>query len=199
MKRVALFGGAFDPPHIGHLMTISRIVSEGAADEVWIVPSGERIDKVYHAEAHHRRRMIEILIQEAYRTDPRIKPLFIQLEEKIPGSFTSDLLATLKNTYAEIDFYLVIGRELVEDLPRWKDGDKLLAEGRFLVVSRPILDKSAPPLPKRGCMELSNPHKLDISLSSTEIRSMIKRGHVLSGMLTPGVQSYIRENKLYGA
>ena len=190
--RIALLGGAFDPPHHGHALCVNKLLESKLIDEVWITPSGERVDKRYCVEPHHRRKMATLFVESL--NDPRIKFFPIQIDELLPGSYTIDLIRYLNKEYVQHEFFVIIGTELVRDIPRWKEAEALLKEASFLVITRP--SEVAPKLMGRMTI-LPDPEQRLSSLSSTAIRERLRRGELDANALAPDVAEYIRAHGLY--
>jgi nicotinate-nucleotide adenylyltransferase len=194
-NRLAIYGGAFDPIHNGHLVTIAHLVASGQVDSVVVVPSGDRPDKKTSVSAADRLAMTRIAIEEAFPNDSRVS--------------VSDIHATGKVGYGTIDLVehfmkqpdtapcVVIGQELLQDLPAWKEISRLRSLTSFLVIRRP--GTIAPQLPKDiSASWLSSPYEAGVLVSSTTIRSMLVRGLTCSGLLPPSVVAYCRSHGLYG-
>ena len=197
-KKIGLYGGAFDPPHWGHVLVISQILNEGIADEVLVVPSGNRVDKKYHSSAVERREMVQILFDSVWKNESRVAPLWIQLEEKMPGSFSIDLVRWFKKERPHDDPALVIGQELLGIIPSWHLGRELLTEASFVVVHRPESPPLTGPVSDR-VFPLKNSDRLYFSISSTAVRGMLRKKYSLSGMVPEEISRYISDHQLYAS
>lgn len=157
-SRVAIYGGAFDPPTNSHLLCASEIVHSRCADEVWLVPCGPRPDKPgLKTSPLDRYVMCQIGVQTTFATDFPIKVSDIECfsERSYP---TYDLLCSLRDKHPDCDFCFVIGSDWLQPGSsmaewtstnwNWKPGDpehekvvvtghKMLAEFDFLVIKRP--------------------------------------------------------------
>lgn len=197
LESIAVFGGAFDPPHVGHLGIISAILNASAADRVLLVPSGERADKTHSATTEHRLRMLEIFRNENFGTESAVAIEDGQARGQFSGSFTVELMSSLRQRYPKEKLAFVIGSDLIRDLPDWKDSERLKKEVSFLVVPRPEYS-------------LENPHGFMLSVidkhwilptavSSTAVRSLLAAKKKTAGFLSPAVSQYILTHRLYGA
>lgn len=193
-NRLAIYGGAFDPFHNGHLVTIAQLLASGQVDSVVVVPSGDRPDKRILVSASDRLAMTRLAIEEAFPNDPRVS--------------VSDLHATGAVGYGTIDLVdhflkqtdtapcVVIGQELLKDLPAWKEIDRLRGVTSFLVIRRP--GTVAPVLPNDiSAAWLSSPYEAGVLVSSTTIRAMLAQGLSCSGLLPPSVVGFCRSKGLY--
>jgi len=187
MKRVCLFGGTFDPPHIGHLHIAEKVLEMLDLDEVWFIPTYHppHKDKAETA-SHHRLQMVSLMIegQERFRVEA------IELERK-GKSYTIDTIAQLKRKYPNTEFYFLIGGDQVQELSTWKRFDELVDIVQFIGVERPGYQWKDAPYVKKLSIPL-------IDVSSTEIRQRIKTGRPFCHLLHEKVFHYIKENGLYG-
>eukprot|EP00428_Durinskia_dybowskii_P006962 CAMPEP_0170303976 /NCGR_PEP_ID=MMETSP0116_2-20130129/52323_1 /TAXON_ID=400756 /ORGANISM="Durinskia baltica, Strain CSIRO CS-38" /LENGTH=293 /DNA_ID=CAMNT_0010555949 /DNA_START=76 /DNA_END=958 /DNA_ORIENTATION=+ len=157
-RRVAIYGGAYDPITNSHLTCASEIVHSGKADEVWLVPCGKRPDKPkLKTPPIDRYVMCQIAVNSTFSPSFPVKVSDIECFEP-EAMFTYDLLCSLRKAHPEVDFVFVIGTDWLQEgtniatweskNPAWKPGDpldkklvvtgdKLLQEFDFLVVKRP--------------------------------------------------------------
>lgn len=192
--KVALLGGAFDPPHLGHVLTVSRILNSGDFDQVWLVPAGERVDKRYHASAQQRLEMLEAVRQEYWESDPRVRIERCQIDERLPGSYAIDLLEFARGSSPQDEFWFVIGDDLIADLPRWHQGARLLKEEAFLIVSRPGKTAS---LAGSRMQRLRDPLDMGSGISSSAVRQLLKQSGDTAGVLPAPVRRIIEREGLY--
>jgi nicotinate-nucleotide adenylyltransferase len=192
---VALYGGAFDPFHLGHVSVIRHLRIVLGFSTVLIVPSGDRPDKEASSLAHDRIAMTRLGVQECFRDDEDILISDAHISGEL-GYGTIDLIRFFQPLYTK-QLYVIIGSELVQDLPSWKEPSALQKEARFLVIPRPgnerieCLDVGwnisiAEPLNKDGMF-----------ISSTEVRAMCSSSQEISGVVPRSVADYIRRHKLY--
>ena len=196
-KNIAVFGGAFDPPHLGHATVISNILDSNLADEVWIVPVGDdRIDKPTRTPGPIRARMVEAMIAEVFAVDAPLKLDTVQLDGKLPGSYTIDLLDHFEARHPDLRFSFVIGQDNVVQLSSWRRWPGLCKRARFLVVPRPGSDPEAPP-PEGVSLVYVRGHISDASSSS--VRALVRSGQPLDGVVPLSVARIIRDSGLYRA
>jgi nicotinate-nucleotide adenylyltransferase len=191
---VALYGGAFDPIHNGHLATIAALLASAQVDKVVVVPSGDRPDKKVNVRAVDRLEMVRSAVDEAFGTDPRIEVSDVHALAKV-GYGTIDLVDHFsKDTNLEI--FVVIGHELLSDLPSWKESSRLCAQARFLVAQRPGSSLSS--LPKGVNATLLNaPYQAGVVVSSTTLRTLLAAGLSCAGLLPPSVVALCRDRGFY--
>lgn len=114
-KRVAIYGGTFDPPTNSHMTCASEIVNSGCADEVWIVPCGPRPDKLHlKTSAMDRYCMCQIAVNSCFAPAFPVKVLDIEAYRDT-AFYTYDMLCELRDTYPDIDFSFVIGSDWLDE------------------------------------------------------------------------------------
>lgn len=195
-KKIAVYGGAFDPPHVGHMFVITALLNTEGIDEVWLVPAGDdRYDRPVNAAAHDRLKMVEILRGEYGECASKILIETVQLEGKLPGSATINLIDNLRSRFPQHEFFFVIGADNVKAVPSWREYERLLRAVKFLIVSRhgvPMPDK----LP--GNMKFISAHEdAATDISSTTVRVLLKKVKCAAGYVPAKILSYIAERGLY--
>lgn len=187
MRRVGILGGTFDPPHLGHLIIAEEVRCELKLDEIWFMPANEPPHKKQATtSAKDRVNMLQYTIEG----NPYFKINTTELNR--PGkSYTIDTIRFLKIQHPDIEFYFIIGGDMVEYLPKWKDIDQLIELVTFVGVKRtgftietdyPILIVDVP----------------TIDISSTMIRKRLKENKTVTYFLKTTVYTYIKENGFYG-
>jgi nicotinate-nucleotide adenylyltransferase len=194
-RRIAIYGGAFDPFHNGHIATIALILNARVVDQVLVVPSGERPDKPAHVAASHRLKMVQLGVHECFAHDPRVIISELHLSGGI-GSATIDLLRHLRHQEPSAECKVVIGEELVQDLPRWRESESLRQMAHFLVLPRP--GALALVQPEGWQIErIHPPYQAGVLVSSTTVRSILAQGLSPAGFLPATVAAYCRQHQLY--
>ena len=171
-KRIAVYGGAFDPITDGHLKCACEIIHARAADEVWIVPCGTRPDKPSLRTPYlHRLIMCHLAVDTSFGSTFPIRVCDIEMGEPAALS-TYHLMERLTAEYATHDFMFVIGADLLADLKGWDApgvpdaGQRLYESCLFLVLARPnyslpdALPSNFTPLRVRAAARQSAPHAL---------------------------------------
>jgi nicotinate-nucleotide adenylyltransferase len=180
--QVALLGGSFNPPHVGHLLAAHYVRATQGVDEVWLMPTFRHPFGKVTAPFEQRVRMCELLCQDAAGW---MKASRVESEVGKDGR-TVDTLDFLRARHPEHQFSLIIGSDILKDLPSWKDFDRIERMARVLVLHRagyPADRAVGPPL---------------ALVSSTEIRERLARGELPSDLVPGTVLAYAREHHLYG-
>jgi nicotinate-nucleotide adenylyltransferase len=132
MKRVALFGGSFNPPHIGHLMAATYMRSVRAVDEVWLVPAWKHpFDKALPAFD------LRVAWCEAMASDSSAWLKVSRAEASVgKDGRTIDLLEYLLPLHPTVTFQLVIGSDILGELGQWKAWDRIESLVEVVVLYR---------------------------------------------------------------
>ncbi|MBW4618906.1 MAG: nicotinate-nucleotide adenylyltransferase [Cyanosarcina radialis HA8281-LM2] len=184
--RIALFGTSADPPTAGH-QAIMNWLSENY-DRVVVWASDNPL-KSHQTPLFHREAMLRLLIEEI---EPPRHNLRVYSELSSPR--TIDTLQKAKTIWASAQFTLVIGSDLVNQLPRWYRARDLLQQVQLLVVPRP-----GSPIDPTGIQQLEQMGaKVAIaSLSAPSVSSTAYREQRDPHALTPTVEAYINRERLY--
>ena len=137
-RRIALFGGSFDPITNVHLDCAAAVIQHRTCDEVWLVPCGPRPDKPsLKTPSADRVSMARLAVGEYF---PSHWPISVcDAEANLPEALpTIELLELLQEAQKpEVDFYFAIGTDLVKQVPEWPpDGPRLARDFNFLIIPR---------------------------------------------------------------
>lgn len=183
--RIGIFGGVFNPPHVGHLMIARQVLDFTDIEEVWFLPNyGQIPPKAGVAEAEHRAAMTKLLKL------PKTNVSTLEIDHTLDGD-TINLLPYLPkhNTYT-----FIMGADQLAHFHLWGQWEALLQQMPFLVFPR----LGYPNAPLRNNMTMLAHTSLIISdISSTKIRDRKKQGLSIVPFVTPEVDAYIRRHGLY--
>jgi nicotinate-nucleotide adenylyltransferase len=179
--NVALLGGSFNPPHIGHLMAALYVRATQPVEEVWLMPTFRHPFGKQQVAFEHRVRMCEVMA-----ADLSGWLRVTEIERELGGEGrTVDTLTHLVSAFPSHRFSLVIGSDILKDLPHWKDFDRIRELAKVLVLYRagyPAAEAVGPPLAE---------------VSSTEIRQMLTVGEEPTTLVPRAVLEYARAQSLY--
>lgn len=191
-RRIGLFGGTYDPVHLGHLLIAQDVYEQAELDAVWFVPAGQNPLKNRGPQVDGAGRLA--MLVAAVAEDPR----FAAVDEDImrPGpSYAVDTLRGLKEKHPDCCFHFIIGEDNLDTLGDWNRAEELVGETEFLVCSRPGSRAGANlTLPGLRWQRVEN-RLLDIS--ATEIRDRMARGLSVDFFLPERVLSLIRDRGYY--
>src|SRR5581483_11857182 len=201
MGVVGIFGGTFDPPHLGHLAAAQEALDVAGLDRVLFVPSQQNPLKQDGASSsvEHRLAMTALAVAD----DPRFELSRADIDRPGP-SYTVDLLQGLKQALGpgqELAF--IAGMDVLYELHRWRDPLRLLDLARLLVIQRPgqetllpeEVDRRIPGASRRITVILTP----GVAISATELRERVAAGRPIRYLVPDAVADYIREHRLYVA
>jgi nicotinate-nucleotide adenylyltransferase len=200
--RLGIFGGTFDPVHLGHLLVAEFAREQGKLDEVWLVPAARPAHK-QDAEITPAKQRVEML-QLAAAGHPNFLVSTAEIDRE-GVSYTVDTLAMVNEARPDAELILIIGADTLADLPNWRFPEQVLQLAQPLVVGRggePAPDFSVLE-PFAAAENVSNWSKHNIlqmpliELSSTEIRRRVAADETIRYQTPRAVEEYIRSQKVY--
>ena len=162
--RVAIFGGSFDPPHIGHEQIIQKALQKLDIEVLFVVPTFlNPFKKKFFADAKKRLEWVEKLLF----SHKKAKLLSYEVDQKrsVP---TIETVKYIQNKYKTDKIYLIIGADNLKDLTKWKNYKELKKLVHFVVSSRDDID-----IPDD--FEKLN---IDVNISSSKLREDLKREYL---------------------
>ncbi len=196
-KKIAIFGGAFNPPHHGHAQVLNLVSKHFDGDEIWVMPSADRHDKRIPISGEDRIRMIELMIEDSLK-DSKLPIIPSHFELKLnTDTVTYETLLALKKEYPDDEFHFIMSSEVVPHMKEsWIKGKELFNEGSFIFVERPgSHDIDGLDLPERSLVIKGDGL---IDMSSTFVRNL-KDQSALAEHTSPKVAEYIRSKAFYPA
>ena len=190
--RIGVFGGTFDPPHVGHLVTAVNVRHALALDRVLLVVANQPWQKVGSraiTPAPDRLAMVEA----AVRGVVGLEASAIELDRG-GDSYTADTLAELARLDPEAELFLVLGADAAAGLGSWERVDEVRERASLVVVDRP--GQPSPSLDDDWRWTHVVVPRLDVS--STDLRERVAEGRPLDFLTPPAVIACIRERRLYG-
>ena len=191
LKRIGVFGGSFDPIHIGHLAIAQEALWQCELDIVlFMVTARPPHKKEPVAPVRDRLRMVGSAIEG----EPHFRVSQMEIERG-GASYTAETLKQLGELYPEASFYLIVGADSAVDFSSWKNPEAVIAMANIVVAPRPGFDLSRmEPSLKGKARVFESP---TIELSSTMIRNRLREGRPIRFLVPETVERYIRERGLY--
>ncbi len=196
--RVGVFGGTFDPVHVGHLIAAERATELLHLDKMLFVPAGEPWFKAGEpvTDAGHRLNMVRLAVE----SNPRFSVSDVEVVRPGP-SYTIDTLEKLhEDAPPGTEFFLVLGLDALAEIHRWRSPERVFELATVVGVSRPgaefdsaILRDIFPSAAERVIM-LDVPM---VDVGATELRRRAAEGNSLRYLVPDSVERYIREHGLY--
>ncbi|MBE3593438.1 MAG: nicotinate-nucleotide adenylyltransferase [Candidatus Carbobacillus altaicus] len=188
---VGLFGGTFDPPHIGHLIAAERVRDELALDEIWFIPSYRPPHKAEQgvSQAEDRLYMVELAIAAI----PYFKVSTVEFEREGP-SYTFDTVMALKERFPDYRFTFIVGEDALIGLKHWHRFQELYAAVDWAALLRPgyTLPQDESYLKKVRFVVMPL-----IDIASSRLREMVRLGSSIRFLVPEAVRRYIEERGLY--
>jgi nicotinate-nucleotide adenylyltransferase len=182
MPEIALFGGSFDPPHLGHLLAAAWVLATEPVDELWFVPVLQHpFGKPLVGSYEHRVELCEKVAAHLARA--RVS----RAEEESGQTRTVDLLEWLQRKHPGTRFALVLGTDLDAEKAQWKRFDRVEQLARIISVRR-----GGHGSPGNGDDAVVIPE-----ISSTQVRSLLKSGGDASHLVPRAVLQSIRDAGTY--
>ena len=204
--KIGVYGGAFNPPHLGHITAARAVFELLKLDKLLMIPTGHPPHKTLPPGSPTPDQRLEMTRLAAEQTGlgDRVEVLDLELRRE-GNSYTADTLARLKEQYPEDELWLLMGTDMFLTLQAWREPERILslagvaAFGRteadteeLFAVQREYLYRT---YPQARLFTLSVPGVVDVS--STELREGLAGGEG-GGLLAPAVYGYILREKLYG-
>jgi nicotinate-nucleotide adenylyltransferase len=187
------FGGSFDPIHHGHLFAAEEAVRATGAALILFVPTGRNPLKESGAVVSPRDRLA--MVERAIHGNDRFR--VSEFELRNPGaSYTLETIERLVGAGELVDRPgLVIGDDLLAELPRWKRIDELLQRVRLVVMTRHGAGNAS--LPGGAAADSIFVTNLEVPVSSRGVRARLREGLSVSYLVPEAVYEYIRDKRLY--
>ena len=200
--RIGIFGGTFDPVHMGHLILAEQCRDQAKLDEVWFLPSYTPPHKAGAGVTRFEQRceMLDLATagHPAFRVD--------RIEKELPEpSFTARTLAELHARHPGNEFFLLMGSDCLPDLPGWYEPRQVVERAGLVVVPRPgVMLWTAERLAAALGVEVSAVRLRFVAcpmieIASRELRRAVADGMSVRYMVPRAVEEYVRERKLYAA
>ncbi|MCF7669886.1 MAG: nicotinate-nucleotide adenylyltransferase [Verrucomicrobia bacterium] len=191
MKRIGLFGGTFDPVHLGHLLAAQTAVEELELDTLFFIPAARspfKPDRV-SADVKYRAALLRIALAG--------RPEFgIDLQELERGglSYTIHTVRNYRQWFPRAKLFFLIGQDHLKNLPEWQDAQELAESVEFIVLLRPgesYRDTAGDPFSVRML------RGIQVDISSSEIRERVSKGLSIEWFVPYGVAEMVKTFELY--
>lgn len=208
--RLGIFGGTFDPPHVGHLLAASDAIEHLTLDRLVFVPAAVQPLKAGRATASaaHRLAMVRLTVG----ADPRLETDSVEVDRE-GLSYTVDTLREFARRHPSAERYFLVGADVLASFAQWRDPQTVLDLATLAVLTRRAdagddvageamrVDEQRHHVASRLSDELARRSTLvptrRIDVSSTEIRDRVRSGRSIHGFVTDTVGEYIEANGLY--
>jgi nicotinate-nucleotide adenylyltransferase len=187
--KIGLFFGSFNPIHHGHLMVASFIANHTHLQQIWLVVSPQNPHKTQSSLLNEYDRLH--LAKLAIEDDDQIK--VSDIEFKLPKpSYTIDTLTYLQEKYPQHQFYVIMGSDSFQNLPKWKNFEALVKNYQFIVYRRPGFD-----ITEKYGADVTYLEAPMLELSATLIRNNCKDGITIRYLVPEDVRLEIERNNYF--
>lgn len=198
MKKIAMFGGSFNPPHIGHLQLAQAFIERLSLDKLLLIPVFTPPHKTGRDMAASMHRLNMCKLMESH--NPKIEVSDIEIVRG-GSSYTVDTLKQLKELYPKSELYLIIGADMYMSLQSWRQPEDICALAKICTVSRNSddvlqLESHSKFLKRFGCESIILKDRV-MTVSSTQVRNSLKSGRSIKDLVLPEIYEYIKINALY--
>jgi nicotinate-nucleotide adenylyltransferase len=197
--KVGILGGAFNPPHIGHLVCAQEALLQLELDTVVFVPVGEAPHRGIEDDPGAEARLE--LVELATADDERFTSSRIELDRDGP-SYTSDTLRAMRSAAPDAEHFLILGGDQAASLATWHEPEEVLSLATVAVVERVSWTRNAIGIKIARLKGSERVRYLDmplIQVSSSAIRRRVARGRPIRYLVPDAVARYIEANGLYRA
>ena len=185
--KIAIFGGAFDPPHNGHQQIVLELLRQQLADQVWLVPVKNHPFAKIVTPDQHRLAMLKVLAPD----ERRIKINQFELEQE-GISYTYKTLRAFSQVHPNQQFSFVIGSDNLIGFKKWDQSDKLIDSFPFWVYPRQGYPLE---LLQSNMTVMEGVREVDVA--STDVRQAIRAGELIEKLVPVPIAAYILKHQLY--
>ena len=196
--RVGILGGAFNPPHLGHLVCAQEALVQLELDRVVFVPVGEAPHRTLDDDPGPEARLE--MVELAMADDERFVASRIEMDREGP-SYTADTLEQLRAEAPDDELFLILGGDQAAALASWHEPEKVLERATLAVFERMSWGRNAIIIKIGRMPGAERVRYLDMSLiqvSSSSIRRRVREGVPIRYLVPDKVVEYIATNELYG-
>lgn len=200
MRRVSIFGGSFNPPHLAHTRIAESAADQYQLDEVCWIPAGDPPHKtIRDISAVDRLAMTRL----ATGNNSRFSVSSIEIERDGP-SYTVDTLLALQEQWEGTQFFLLIGQDSLAAFSTWKNPALIVELAELIVYPRfdfasdtSVLEEKEIGTPASGAPRWLALEGDLLPISSSDIRNRVRRGQSIAHLVEEKVGSYIESHRLY--
>ncbi|MBT5322945.1 MAG: nicotinate (nicotinamide) nucleotide adenylyltransferase [Verrucomicrobiales bacterium] len=192
-QRIGLFGGSFDPVHLGHTMVARAALVEVELDQLFIIPAAQSPFKPEQSPAPAADRLAWLRL--AFGDEPRCE-IDAQEIERAGVSYTIDTVRDYAARFPEAELFYLIGADHVPTLPEWREAAALADAVTFVVVPRPgELETGVAefPLSFRGTVLRGKP----AAISASDLRKRLRAGESIENFVPPAVAAALNVKHCY--
>jgi nicotinate-nucleotide adenylyltransferase len=188
--KIGIFGGSFDPVHLGHLLVAQAAIEELGLNRLFFIPAAQSPFKPENKPAPDAVRLQLLRLALAGRTNCEVDDQEIR---RGGISYTIDTLHAYEKKFPAAELFYLVGADNVPKLNEWREPVELARRAEFVAIPRPGGAAAVFPPPFRGRMLRGFP----FAVSSSEIRARVKAGRPIDSLVPPSVAEAIHAAKIY--
>ena len=190
LKSVGLFGGTFNPVHLGHTMVAQSALEELELDRLFIIPAARSPFKPEDEPAPGAARLewLRLAFEEMAGCE-----IDAQEIERAGVSYSIDTVRAVAERFPDAELFYLIGADHVPTLPEWREAEALAALATFVVIPRPGETENQFPEPFRGRVLRGQP----VEISASDIRARLREGKSIEQLVPPGVAAALKTGHIY--
>jgi nicotinate-nucleotide adenylyltransferase len=197
--KTGILGGTFNPIHVGHIMVADVVQKEMGLNKVVFIIAGQPWLKSSASILSSKHRLNMVKLATADKSSFSVSTM--EIERKGPTYSVYTIVEMSREMSGDDDLFFIIGRDNLEDLPKWYQLERLVSLCRLVVVPR-----AGFPFPNLESLEVTIPgithrvimlDKPQIDVSSSVIRQRVRHGLPIDNLVPKVVEEYIKENGLY--
>ncbi len=199
MARIGIFGGSFNPPHLGHILAAKEFYDQLSLDKLLLIPAGDPPHKKLSSNSPTAQQRLEMTRLAAQDLD---NAEVLDVEIRREGlSYTADTVEILRESYPHDELFLMMGTDMFHSFANWYQPERIIRQATIAVARRDgepehKIRNSARELEEKMGAKITYVRNDYLPHSSTSVRAMIAFGCAES-YLAPQVLAYIREQGLY--
>jgi nicotinate-nucleotide adenylyltransferase len=197
IKKLGIFGGTFNPPHLGHLILAETAAEDLNLERIFFVPAGKPPHKTNKPLAEPEHRLTMVKLTAAYNS--RFAVSGVDMDRPGPH-YATDMVRIFQNHYPDAEMFFLMGSDSLRDLLSWHAPDQLISMTSLVVMQRPAIYPDLAMLSRELPGLLAKVHFLDapeIEISSTVIVERLKKKQSVRYQVLDSVLTYLTEHKLY--
>lgn len=196
--RIGLYGGTFDPIHTGHLIVIENAINYMNLDKVIILPSSNPPHKKHKKKTATNIR-VEMVAEAIKDNDKIILSTYESTDQTV--RYTHETIRYFKKYFPEDEIFYILGEDSFLTIDTWRNYEDILDEN-IIVFTRSNIDSASELVKKVGIIKKDNPNiflinNLNINISSTLIRGLVKDEKSIKYLVSDGVKYIIKKRGLY--
>jgi len=192
--RLGIFGGTFDPPHVGHLLAASDAFEHLELDRLVLVPAGTQPLKAVRTTAPTEDRLAMVRLTAG--NDPRLETDSVEVDRE-GLSYTVDTLEEFSRRFPSAELFLLVGADVLSTFGQWRQPRTILELATLAVLCRADSQGTVVEMDAELARRAAFIPTRRIDVSSTEIRDRVRSGRSIHGFVTDPVAEYIASHGLY--